>query len=69
MAASFAPRPGRLALFLEGGYNPASLEASTEATLGALGGTPSRLALPGPDGGRPRHGRATGGASSTANAP
>jgi acetoin utilization deacetylase AcuC-like enzyme len=38
VAAGFAPRAGRLALFLEGGYNPASLEASTEATLGALVG-------------------------------
>ncbi len=38
VTAEFAPRPGRLALFLEGGYNPASLEASTEATLGALVG-------------------------------
>ncbi len=32
----FAPRPGRLALFLEGGYNPVALESSVEATLGAL---------------------------------
>ena len=32
----FAPRPGRLALFLEGGYNPLSLASSVEATLGAL---------------------------------
>jgi acetoin utilization deacetylase AcuC-like enzyme len=38
VVSGFAPRPGRLALFLEGGYNPASLEASTEATLGALVG-------------------------------
>ncbi len=42
----FAP-PGRLALFLEGGYNPVSLAASTEVTLAALlelpghGGTPT----------------------------
>lgn len=32
----FAPRPGRLALFLEGGYQPAALASSVEATLGAL---------------------------------
>ena len=32
----FAPRPGRLALFLEGGYHRAALASSVEATLGAL---------------------------------
>jgi len=32
----FAPRPGRLALFLEGGYQHAALRSSVEATLGAL---------------------------------
>ena len=32
----FAPRPGRLALFLEGGYEAAALASSVEATLGAL---------------------------------
>jgi len=32
----FAPGPGRLALFLEGGYNQLSLASSVEATLGAL---------------------------------
>ena len=31
----FAPRPGRLALFLEGGYQQAALASSVEATLGA----------------------------------
>jgi acetoin utilization deacetylase AcuC-like enzyme len=31
-----APRPGRLALFLEGGYQAAALASSVEATLGAL---------------------------------
>jgi acetoin utilization deacetylase AcuC-like enzyme len=36
VVAEFAPRPGRLALFLEGGYNPVSLASSVEATLGAL---------------------------------
>jgi acetoin utilization deacetylase AcuC-like enzyme len=32
----FAPRPGRLALFLEGGYDATALASSVEATLGAL---------------------------------
>jgi acetoin utilization deacetylase AcuC-like enzyme len=32
----FAPRPGRLALFLEGGYDLGALASSVEATLGAL---------------------------------
>jgi acetoin utilization deacetylase AcuC-like enzyme len=38
----FAPRPGRLALFLEGGYDAAALTSSVEATLGALLGGGSR---------------------------
>ncbi len=42
----FAPRPGRLALFLEGGYNAASLESSVQATLGALLGVPGDPAAP-----------------------
>jgi acetoin utilization deacetylase AcuC-like enzyme len=38
--ASFAPSPGRLALFLEGGYDLDALRSSTYATLTAvLGGT------------------------------
>jgi acetoin utilization deacetylase AcuC-like enzyme len=32
----FAPRPGRLALFLEGGYNRAALQTSVVATLAPL---------------------------------
>jgi len=32
----FTPRPGRLALFLEGGYNQVALQTSVAATLGAL---------------------------------
>ena len=36
VASSFAPRPGRLALFLEGGYDAGALESSVVATLGAL---------------------------------
>ncbi len=34
--SQFAPRPGRLALFLEGGYDLAALRSSVAATLGAL---------------------------------
>ena len=40
VVSEFAPRPGRLALFLEGGYNPTSLQSSVQATLGALIGSP-----------------------------
>ncbi len=36
LVESFAPRPGRLALFLEGGYNAAALRSSVAATLGTL---------------------------------
>ena len=42
----FAPRPGRLALFLEGGYDAAALAASVEATLGALLGRPGTASPP-----------------------
>jgi acetoin utilization deacetylase AcuC-like enzyme len=34
--AGFAPRPGRLALFLEGGYDLSALRTSVTATLAAL---------------------------------
>jgi acetoin utilization deacetylase AcuC-like enzyme len=34
---------GRIALFLEGGYNLSALETSFAASLGALAGTPSEL--------------------------
>jgi acetoin utilization deacetylase AcuC-like enzyme len=33
---TFTPRPGRLALFLEGGYDLEALQSSVEATLAAL---------------------------------
>lgn len=36
LVSEFTPRPGRLALFLEGGYDPGALQASVAATLGAL---------------------------------
>ena len=42
----FAPRPGRLALFLEGGYHQAALASSVEATLGALVGGRGDSAAP-----------------------
>jgi acetoin utilization deacetylase AcuC-like enzyme len=42
----FAPGPGRLALFLEGGYNPLSLASSVEATLAALLGVPGHGSAP-----------------------
>jgi len=36
LVAGFAPRPGRLALFLEGGYDLEALRMSVATTLGAL---------------------------------
>jgi acetoin utilization deacetylase AcuC-like enzyme len=42
----FAPRPGRLALFLEGGYDLGALASSVEATLGALLGRRGERAAP-----------------------
>jgi acetoin utilization deacetylase AcuC-like enzyme len=43
---AFAPGPGRLALFLEGGYSAAALQASVEATLAPLLGLPSDPTAP-----------------------
>ena len=44
-AASYAPSPGRVVLFLEGGYDLRAIRHSVEATLGALlGGTAEREA-------------------------
>ncbi len=40
MVASFVPRPGRLALFLEGGYDLEALHLSVASTLSALIGRP-----------------------------
>jgi acetoin utilization deacetylase AcuC-like enzyme len=37
--AGYAPRDGRMVLFLEGGYDLEALRSSVAATLGALGGT------------------------------
>ncbi len=38
MVAEYAPAPGRLVLFLEGGYDLGALRSSVPATLGALVG-------------------------------
>ncbi len=38
--AGYAPAPGRLVLFLEGGYDLAALRSSVRSTLAALAGTP-----------------------------
>jgi acetoin utilization deacetylase AcuC-like enzyme len=46
LVREFAPRPGRVAIFLEGGYHPAALEASVEATLSALLGLRSHPQAP-----------------------
>ncbi|MGO8864061.1 MAG: histone deacetylase [Acidimicrobiales bacterium] len=46
LVSEFVPRPGRLALFLEGGYERAALQESVAATLGALLGVPTDLAAP-----------------------
>jgi acetoin utilization deacetylase AcuC-like enzyme len=42
----FAPKPGRVALFLEGGYDLDALRASVEATLAALLDLPSHSPPP-----------------------
>jgi acetoin utilization deacetylase AcuC-like enzyme len=44
--SAFAPAPGRMALFLEGGYDLQALRRSTAATAGALLGDPSELEPP-----------------------
>jgi acetoin utilization deacetylase AcuC-like enzyme len=46
VVSGYAPRPGRLVLFLEGGYDLAALRASTSATLGALVGAPATAEPP-----------------------
>jgi acetoin utilization deacetylase AcuC-like enzyme len=50
VVAGYAPQPGRLVLFLEGGYDLAALRASTSATLGALVGAPITVESPTSDG-------------------
>ena len=44
--AGFAPGPGRVVLFLEGGYDLRALRGSVEATLGALLGAPNQPEAP-----------------------
>jgi acetoin utilization deacetylase AcuC-like enzyme len=51
LASELAPRPGRLALFLEGGYDLDALRSSVAATLGALLGV--RREVEAPTGGGP----------------
>ena len=46
MVNEFTPRPGRLALFLEGGYNHMALQMSVTDTLGALLGLHTHPAAP-----------------------
>jgi acetoin utilization deacetylase AcuC-like enzyme len=46
VVSEFAPRPGRLALFLEGGYDAGALESSVVATFGALLGGRNRSPAP-----------------------
>ncbi len=46
VVSEFAPRPGRLALFLEGGYDAGALESSVLATFGALLGGRNRWPAP-----------------------
>jgi acetoin utilization deacetylase AcuC-like enzyme len=46
MVNDFVPRPGRLALFLEGGYNQMALKVSVTDTLGALLGLHTHPAAP-----------------------
>jgi acetoin utilization deacetylase AcuC-like enzyme len=50
LVQTFAPRPGRLALFLEGGYSDIALRSSTAATLGALLGAGREDEPPSSDG-------------------
>ncbi len=51
LTASFAPQPGRLALFLEGGYELDALQSSVTSSLGALLG--AQLASEEPTSGGP----------------
>ena len=46
MVHAYAPRSGRLALFLEGGYNAGALRTSVTATLGALLDLPNETEAP-----------------------
>jgi acetoin utilization deacetylase AcuC-like enzyme len=50
LVAEYAPRPGRLVLFLEGGYDPTALRTSVTATLNALLGGSDSFERPTVDG-------------------
>lgn len=49
--AAWSPRPGRVAVFLEGGYDLAALRSSVAATLGALTGVSAVPGMELPTGG------------------
>jgi acetoin utilization deacetylase AcuC-like enzyme len=49
MVRAFVPRPGRIALFLEGGYALPAVRESVAATLGELLGVPYRAEPPSSD--------------------
>lgn len=51
VVADFAPSPGRVALFLEGGYDLDAVRTSVRATLGALVGRPGDIEGPRSGGG------------------
>jgi acetoin utilization deacetylase AcuC-like enzyme len=61
--AGYAPRPGRLVLFLEGGYDLGALRSSVAATMGALTGL-----RPGPEAEPPTSGGGAAGVVETAAA-
>ena len=46
VVSEFVPGPGRMALFLEGGYSPAALESSVQATLAPLVGLRTEASAP-----------------------
>jgi acetoin utilization deacetylase AcuC-like enzyme len=46
VVAGYAPRPGRLVLFLEGGYDLGAVRSSVSATLGALTGADATYERP-----------------------
>jgi acetoin utilization deacetylase AcuC-like enzyme len=50
LVAEYEPRPGRLVLFLEGGYDPTALRTSVTATLSALLGGSDSIERPTSDG-------------------
>ena len=54
--AGYAPAPGRLVLFLEGGYDLGALRSSVRASLGRLVGAHDASSEH-PDAGRPRRPR------------